>query len=358
MIRVLIVDDSIVFRTQISNALFQQPEIEVVGTAAHGKIALQKLEQSSVDLITLDMEMPEMNGLDVLREIRKRNFKVRVIVFSSQTTKGAEAAISALEQGADDVIAKPSGDNLSFDTAAEAIRSVLVPKILQFVNKEKSVLPKDNFIQPQIKNYLSSPKTKKDISKFYPSLIVIGSSTGGPTALEKIFQSIVAPIDIPILITQHMPPVFTEILARRLGELSGIPSFEAKSGTLIKANHIYVAPGDYHFLIEGNKQHPKIVLNQNPQRNSVRPAVDYLFETAADIFGDSCLGVVLTGMGEDGLVGARKIRQQGGSILIQDKASCVVFGMPGAIYDSDDYDQISSLDVIAHQIKRASKKNM
>lgn len=353
MLRVLVVDDSVVFRTQISNALAKESGIEVAGTAAHGKIALQKLEQSSVDVVTLDMEMPEMNGIDVLREIKKRGFKVRVIIFSSQTQKGAEAALNALREGADDVVAKPSGDGLSFETAAEAIRSALIPKVLQFAGKPApeaapTVAPAP-VTGPAVK---LPPPPKKDLSKFSPSVLVIGSSTGGPAALENIFSTVSAPASLPILITQHMPPVFTEILAKRLGELSGIPAAEAKNGEPLLPNRIYVAPGDYHMLIEGSKQAPRLALNQAPQRNSVRPAVDYLFETASAVYGAGCFGVVLTGMGEDGLVGAREIRRVGGAILIQDKASCVVFGMPGAIFDSGDYDQISDLAVISQQVKR------
>lgn len=367
MTRVLVVDDSVVFRTQISNALSQQPGIEVVGTAAHGRIAIQKLEQTSVDVVTLDMEMPEMSGIDVLREIKKRGFKVRVIIFSSQTHRGAEAALKALQEGADDVIAKPSGSGLTFETAAQAIGSVLVPKVLQFTqpvasspsapggSTTKEII--DEILRPTVaKAY--SPSPKKDLARVNPLVLAIGSSTGGPAALEKIFELLNGPVSMPILITQHMPPVFTEILARRLGELSGIPAGEAKNGEPLRPNHIYVAPGDYHMLVEGTPQDARIVLNQSPQRNSVRPAVDYLFESVASVYGASSLGVVLTGMGEDGLVGARELRRLGGAVLIQDKASCVVFGMPGAIYAADEYDQVSDLMIIAQQLKRMAKREV
>jgi two-component system chemotaxis response regulator CheB len=183
-------------------------------------------------------------------------------------------------------------------------------------------------------------------------MIVIGSSTGGPAALEKIFSSIKAPINIPILITQHMPPVFTEMLARRLSDMTGIPCAEAKNGEVIKPNQMYIAPGDYHMIVVGNKAEYKIQLNQEAQRNSVRPAVDYLFETAADIFDRTCMGFVLTGMGEDGLIGAQALRRKGAAMMIQDKESCVVFGMPGAIYSSGDYDQIGNLETISTTIRR------
>lgn len=363
--RVLIVDDSVVFRTAISTALSHVPGIEVVGTAAHGRIALQKLEQNSVDVVTLDMEMPEMNGIEVLKEIRKRKFNVRVIIFSSQTQRGAEAALEALREGADDVLAKPSGDGLSFETANASIQATLVPKILQFAGLERPLESKvvspsvDSSTLNDFKSKILQPEVlpKKDLSKFYPSVLVIGSSTGGPTALEKIFSTLTGPVAIPILIVQHMPPVFTEILARRLGELSGIPSHEAKQGQVLEPNNIYVAPGDHHMLISGTRERAQIVLNQAPQRNSVRPAVDYLFETAAQIYQANCLGVVLTGMGEDGLIGARMVRKNAGAILIQNKESCVVFGMPGAIYESGDFDQMSSLESIMVHLKQVTQEN-
>ena len=355
MTQILIVDDSVVFRSQITEALGGHPDIKVVGSAANGSIALQRLEQLSVDVVTLDMEMPDMNGIQVLREIRKRGFPVRVIIFSSQTQRGAEAALLALREGADDVVAKPSGEGLTFETASSAIREVLVPKVLQFKDRFKD---RSQDSTPRVESSPSPPqkRCKQDLSHFDPLVLVIGSSTGGPTALEKIFTQITGPISIPILIVQHMPPIFTETLARRLGDLSGIPASEAKSGGVIESNHIYVAPGDYHMLVESTSQGSKLVLNQAPQRNSVRPAVDFLFETAATHYKNRCLGIVLTGMGEDGLVGAQSIRSQGGAIVIQDKESCVVFGMPGSIFDADEYDQIGNLDAITLLMNRFSKQ--
>jgi two-component system chemotaxis response regulator CheB len=352
MIKVLVVDDSVVFRSQISEALKSHKDIEVVGSAASGSIALQRLAQLSVDVVTLDMEMPEMNGVEVLREIRKRSFPVRVIIFSSQTQRGAQSALLALREGADDVVAKPSGESMTYEKASEVIRDILVPKVLQFLHKSEPI-EKLKISSPEIQEVeIKKKNIRKDISSLKPTILVIGTSTGGPTALEKIFKDISGPISIPILVVQHMPPVFTEILAKRLGELSGIPTSEAKSGEKIQANHIYVAPGDYHMIVQSTIQGEHLILNQEPQRNSVRPAVDNLFESAAHVYGKNCVGFVLTGMGEDGLKGAHAIRRDGGAIVIQDKESCVVFGMPGAIYQSDDYDQIANLERITFLIKK------
>lgn len=353
MIKVLIVDDSVVFRTQITGALGRNPEIQIVGTAASGSICLQKLEQLSVDLVTLDMEMPEMSGIEVLREIRKRKIPVRVIIFSSQSQRGAEAALLALREGADDVVAKPTGDSLTIETAGAAIEAALVPKVLQF--KKSSPLDASPVVQtpaskPAPTAAPSAPK--RSLDTVMASAIVIGSSTGGPTALEAVFQNLKGPITIPIFIVQHMPPVFTQSLAKRLGEISNIPSKEAENGEIVQANHIYVAPGDYHMAIERDGSSLRTTLNQAPKRNSVRPAVDILFETAALAFGSRLMGIVLTGMGEDGLVGAKAIRGRGGAIMIQDKASCVVFGMPGAIYNANEYDGVGNLESVTALIRK------
>lgn len=341
--RVLVVDDSIVFRSSISNSLKGVAGIEVVGTAANGKIAIEKLRQESVDLVTLDMEMPEMNGIETLKAIRAAGYKVKVIVFSSQTTKGAETALEALREGADDVIAKPVGEAVSFENAQASIAAVLIPKISQFMER----------VSPRTENSERKGKSlKKDVTQFKPGIVVIASSTGGPNALEHIFGFVKDRPKIPILIVQHMPPVFTQILAKRLSELTGVSVSEAVHGKKISPGEIWIAPGDFHMLVKNDGAQLSLVLNQAPQRNSVRPAADHLFESVADILQEQVLGIVLTGMGEDGLLGARQIRSKGGRVLIQNKESCVVFGMPGAIYDADEYDSICDLNSIGEFLQR------
>ena len=339
--RVLIVDDSVVFRSQIKAALEGNPGVEVVGTANNGKIALQKLAQSSVDLVTLDMEMPEMSGLETISEIKKAKFPVRIIVFSSHTTRGSVAALDALTAGADDFVAKPSGDDLTYENAAEKIRNELLPKIMQF-SKTSSAL-NANLTTVAAPDLSKFKYAKKEICTFSPSVIVIGSSTGGPPALEQIVKELVLPFRIPILIAQHMPPLFTAMLAERLGKISGIQAFEATDKMQIKPNCIYVAPGNYHMKIEKVGMSYFTSLNQDPPRNSVRPAVDVLFESAAEIFGPKVMSFVLTGMGQDGLVGARAIKEKGGGVMIQNRASSVVFGMPGAIFNAGFQDDVGDL---------------
>jgi two-component system chemotaxis response regulator CheB len=361
--KVLVVDDSVVFRTQITGALSTVPGLEIVGTAANGRIALQKIAQNPVDLITLDMEMPEMDGLETLRALRSQNKTIKVIVFSSQTIRGAEKALEALREGADDVVAKPSGDSLNFETAMEAVKSALLPKVIQFTDQRLLSLkenvsfktPADHHparIEPRT-GHQSHPK--KSLQSFFPKVLVIASSTGGPPALEHIFSRLPGPYHVPVLIAQHMPPVFTQILARRLCEVTGVPAKEAVDGEVIEKNHIYVAPGDYHLRVVSKDGQLRTSLSQDAHRNSVRPAADYLFETAAACYGSNCVGAVLTGMGEDGCDGAKRVKDSNGFVLIQNKESCTVFGMPGAVFESGSFDTMGDLDFIAEQFKMILK---
>lgn len=358
--RVLIVDDSVVFRSQIKAALEGVPHIEVVGVANNGKVALQKLAQSSVDLITLDMEMPEMDGLTTIKEIRKAKFPVKIIVFSSHTTRGSMATLDALTSGAQDFVTKPSGEDVGYQNAAERIKNELVPKILQFVPSQEVSKGGSSGMNVQLErsHYVNHPAQnkksymKKELDTFHPSVVVIGSSTGGPPALEKILTALSLPIRIPIVIAQHMPPVFTASLATRIQESTGIKAAEAKDGEELLPNRIYVAPGNYHLTIVKRGLTPVLKLDQNPHRNSVRPAVDALFESAAEVYAHKVLGVILTGMGEDGMLGSIAIKEKGGGILIQDQPSCVVFGMPGSVFNSGAYDFMGNLNDINIQLKK------
>ncbi len=356
--RVLIVDDSVVFRSQIKAALEGAALIEIAGTANNGKIALQRLAQSSVDLVTLDMEMPEMSGLETIREIRKAKFPVRVIIFSSHTTRGSELALEALAAGADDFVAKPTGESISMESASERIRNELLPKIFQFAeshaSKELSSKKPETARPPIFSTPPSTPSqsyTKKGLETFRPDVIVIGSSTGGPPALEKVLTGITVPIRCPILIAQHMPPIFTASLAKRLQEVTGVPAAEAKDQEELQNGKIYIAPGNYHLSIVKGPLGVRLKLDQGPPRNSVRPAVDTLFESAAQCYGSKCMGFVLTGMGEDGLQGAKIIKQGLGGVMIQDRLSSVVFGMPGAVYQSGAYDEMGNLSSINSMIR-------
>lgn len=347
---ILVVDDSIVFRTQISASLSEVDGIKVVGTAPNGKIAIQKLQNLSVDLITLDMEMPELNGIDTIKELKRKGISCKIIVFSSQTIRGAEKAMEALEVGADDVVAKPTGDSMDFSQAQKMIEEALIPRIFQFINK-KQVTPAVSSAKVIVDRPAQKVIEKKNLKRFKSKAIVIASSTGGPTALENIFSNLKCTPSVPVLIVQHMPPVFTQILAKRLGEISGIQVHEAVHNQRALPGNVYVAPGGFHMTVSKDDKGLVIKLNEDPYRNSVRPAADFLFESMNEIFPGELLGIVLTGMGEDGAAGAKAIHQKGGGIIIQEKESCVVFGMPGAVFLNDDYDDIMTLEQIAEYIR-------
>lgn len=327
--RVLVVDDSVVFRSQIKEALTGQSDIEVVGVAADGRIALDRLEQISPDLITLDYEMPNLNGLETIREMRRRGFKTKIILFTAHTEKGAKLGLEALRLGADDVVPKPTGASPILGSPAEVIRAELLPKVLQFLTSVPAVRQREHLPEKSAPEGASFPRV--NVRRLKPKIIVIASSTGGPAALETVFKGLKGPLSCPILIVQHMPPIFTACLAQRLQEFSGLSVSEAKQFEVVK-NQVYIAPGDFHMTIAQADGGLRIRLDQSPQVNSVRPAADNLFASVAETMGADCMSFVLTGMGQDGLEGAKKLKHRGAGLMIQNKTSCVVFGMPGAIH--------------------------
>jgi two-component system chemotaxis response regulator CheB len=353
-VRVLIVDDSSVFRTQIRRALSDVPDIEVVGSASNGRIALQMLEQKPTDLVTLDLNMADMDGMETLREIRRRGLAVRVLVFAARSTRSAEDTIEALRCGADDFVLKPGGDTLSIEHALEQVRSDLVPKIRQFTaamapTAAREPVAKAAKISPQ-----ALSKKPRDLATMRPMVVVVASSTGGPGALEALFASLPRPPRVPILVAQHMPETFTKFLAKRLADISGVACREAQNGEPPTPGTIYIAPGNFHMQLRSTPAGNRIALDQGPKVNSVRPAADLLFASAAELYGDACAAFVLTGMGSDGLEGARRIKNRGGAVMIQSKESCVVWGMPAAVHDAGAYDRIGDLQDCAGVLARLS----
>jgi two-component system chemotaxis response regulator CheB len=328
-IKLLIVDDSVLFRSQIQIALKGIPEIEVVGSAANGSVALEKMKNQEIDLCTLDIEMPVMDGIETLKQMKSLGIKTKAIMFSSITVASAEKTLEAMQMGAFDFISKPpvSDSNLS---PSEKIKEVLLPKIFSLFQSPKKIES-------------APPVMKRESHKviwelFYPEILVIAASTGGPNALVDFFTQLKEPLPFPILVTQHMPPIFTASLAERLGAHSGKISKEAIQGEVLQPNQIYVAPGNFHMSLQGDKKKTSIYLDQREMRNYVRPCADYLFESAASIFGKNTLGIVFTGMGRDGCEGAQAIKNQKGKILIQNEESSVVFGMPGAVFEQNLHD--------------------
>lgn len=352
-IRVLVVDDSVVIRRLVTHALEEDAEIEVVGVAANGAIALQRIPQYNPDVLTLDIEMPEMDGLETLRRLRRDYPQLRVIMFSTLTERGAAITLEALTLGASDYVTKASNAG-SLDDSMARLREELIPKIKQFF-----VLPGRGRAaagpepaQVQAAPLLGRLKPVPLTTKVRPRVVALGVSTGGPNALGAILPQFPADFPLPILIVQHMPPLFTRFLADRLCSSCRLSVKEASQGDQVAAGKILIAPGDFHLKVAGDGCGTRVCLDQSPPQNSCRPAVDALFSSIGEAYGGAVIAVILTGMGQDGLRGAEILKAQGASILAQDEASSVVWGMPGAVVNAGLADCVLPLDQVVPEILR------
>jgi two-component system chemotaxis response regulator CheB len=345
-IRVLVVDDSVVVRKIVTDVLSQDPGIEVVGTAVNGKIALAKVEQFKPDLVTMDIEMPEMNGIQAVRGIRATRNRVPIIMFSTLTERGASATLDALSAGANDYVTKPANVG-SVAQSMESVREQLIPKIKALTGRPVITGPARAAALPPPRP--AAPRTAP-VEK--PAILVIGSSTGGPEALAKVLPALPASLPVPVLIVQHMPPVFTRQFAQRLDRLSALRVVEALDGTPLAPGTVHLAPGDHHLTLRTTARGTTTVLSQGPPENFCRPAVDPLFRSAVETYRGAVLAVVLTGMGSDGKLGAARIREAGGSVVVQDQSTSVVWGMPGAVASAGLADEILPLDRIAETVVR------
>lgn len=345
-IKVLVVDDSVVFRSVIRGALDGLEDIEVIGTASNGRIALDKLKLIPTDLIILDLEMPELDGIGVLKELKNIPVKPKVLLFSSLTQRGAAITLEALKLGASDFVTKP--DALTAGDPQEKIKQLLLPKVRAIFHR--SVIPEVTKVEKPVANAGHKVFNSSLFDLMKPKIITIGSSTGGPSVLEFIFQNLRGPLKCPIVIVQHMPPLFTASLAQRIQNITGISCAEAKDGEVLE-NKIYIAPGDFHLRLEQSDSKVYLRLSQDDFINFVRPAVDPLFQTASAIFKEGCLGIILTGMGQDGKVGTSYIKNNGGAVVIQNEETCVVFGMPGAVKAQGSYDFIKTPTEISAMLK-------
>jgi two-component system chemotaxis response regulator CheB len=346
-IRILIVDDSSVVRKVLCDGLAPDVALEVVGTASNGRIALARISQLNPDLVTLDVEMPEMNGLETLAEIRKSYPKLPVIMFSTLTERGAATTLDALALGASDYVTKP-GNTGSLEVTLAQIREQLIPKIkaLCEVRPGAQRLP----ISPAPSPRSVGAQPAREPTRI--DLLAIGTSTGGPNALAELMPAIPGNFPVPIVIVQHMPPMFTRLLASRLNGRSELTIREAVPGEILKPGEAWIAPGDYHMTVERRGTSVQLCLNQGPPENSCRPAVDPMFRSVAKVFGANVLAAVLTGMGCDGVQGARHIRERGGQILVQDEASSVVWGMPGQVAAAGLADAMYPLGSMVQEILR------
>lgn len=335
--RIMIVDDSVVMRSLLRSVVTADDGLEVAGTAADGASALNSLETLRPDLLLLDVEMPVMDGLVTLRKLRTRGHKMPVIMCSALTRRGARVTIEALAGGASDYVAKPARQS-SREAAIQALSQDLIPRIHALTGQQTlsgavrltQVSPLFSSVAPPL---LASPQRGQPISAT-PAVVVIGVSTGGPAALDVLLPAFPASFPLPVLIVQHMPEEFTRLFAERLDGRCPLRVRQGAEGDAVQAGTIYIARGDWHMEVLAAAcpgMPPTLHLSQGLPENHCRPAADALFRSAAGVYGAGVLAVVLTGMGSDGLIGCRMVRGQGGSVLAQDRASSVVWGMPGAV---------------------------
>lgn len=380
-IRVMIVDDVAIVRRLVADALAVDPELQVVGMAANGREALAKIPTLAPDLIVLDYEMPEMDGLETLRELKRTGCPAHVVLFSTYTRTGAKATLDALWLGADDYATKVSASDLV--AASRCVQSELIPKIkalcsgsrsgsgpafasptppsgaevagLMAASSAEGLIPAGPApappVAPRARDMLTG-KAARTAGAVRTEIVAIAASTGGPRALATLLEFMPRDLAAPIVIVQHMPPLFTKSLAERLDGSTPLRCAEGEDGAVLEPGTVWVAPGNWHMTVAREGAAAVIRLTGDPPENSCRPAADPLFRSVADIYGASALGVVLTGMGQDGLRGAERIRGRGGAILAQDEASSVVWGMPGAVAKAGLADRVLPPRDLASEIAR------
>ncbi len=367
-LRVLVVDDTIVYRTAVSNVLSEIPGVEVVGVAHNGKIAMSKIASLKPDLLTLDIEMPVMNGIEVLSELQKSYPNVGAVMVSTLTTDGGVMTMKALELGAFDFILKPQSKNQA--ESKKQLKEALVPIVREFrlSRNASSLLSKKGRFQKASRPVQRKPlrpltKTGASVStagktstpvarRGKAEIITIGISTGGPNALTQMLPKLPGDIGVPIVVVQHMPPVFTKSLAASLNSKCALTVKEAVDREPLQNNTVYIAPGgkQMKLVASADGTNRQIKITQDPPENSCRPSADYLFRSVGDYYVGRTTAVIMTGMGSDGTKGLQVLNQKGATIIAQDEASCVVFGMPKAPIESGLADVVAPLNKIAEEI--------
>jgi two-component system chemotaxis response regulator CheB len=357
----MVVDDSAVIRGLLTKTLETEADIKVVSTVGNGQAAIDALKRVDVDVVVLDIEMPVMDGLTALPKMLEARPGVQVIMASTLTLKGASVSMKALSLGAADYLPKPT-TTTGINTATD-FKQGLVEKVKSWglVARKKRGLPAGTAAAPGS----SAPATPKKLHAgtvtLRPAPIVpgkvdclaVGSSTGGPQALFAFFRSLGRVDRMPVFVTQHMPATFTTILAEHLGQASGMQAAEAKDGEAVLPGRIYVAPGDFHMTVENQGAGAVVRLNKNPPENFCRPAVDPMLRSIAKVYGARTLFVMLTGMGQDGLKGARDLVAAGSTVIAQDEATSVVWGMPGAVASAGLCTAVLPLSEIGPYVKKA-----
>jgi two-component system chemotaxis response regulator CheB len=378
--RILIVDDSAVMRSLLRSVVSSVPGFEVSGTAADGTSALSSVDVLRPDLVLLDVEMPVMDGLVTLKQLRARGHKMPVLMCSSLTQHGARVTLDALAAGASDYVAKPSGQ-ASREDAAKKLALELGPKMVALtspamfaamgaypgVSPGQRVGATDGIARGvftgvghavQVLPIGLAPRNQAITTQ--PAVLVIGASTGGPAALDTVLSALPGDFPLPVMLVQHMPELFTRLFAERLDGHCRLRAREAVDGEPVRTGTIYVARGNWHMEARSAVQaglKATLHLTQGPPENHCRPAVDVLFRSAAAVYGSAVLAVVLTGMGADGMLGSRAIRAAGGAVVAQDEASSIVWGMPGAVTNAGLAQKVLTLDAIAPEIVRLCSRS-
>jgi two-component system chemotaxis response regulator CheB len=373
----MVVDDSVVIRGLLSRWVQEDPALELVASHRNGRLAVEDIGRSDPDVVVLDIEMPEMDGLTALPLMLKHKRDLIVVMASTLTRRNAEVSLKALSLGAQDYVPKPESTSqvsTSVDFRRELIEKVKAlgarkvrsrssgrtMRAATAAGQTASMAPVTNTsaVRQGYTRLAAQPSAAaragiatRPFSSVRPRVVAIGSSTGGPQALQQVFSDLKDAIrDVPVVVTQHMPPTFTAILAEHLAKASGRPSKEAENGEALKPGHIYVAPGGLHMIVDKEGSQVVARLQDTPPINFCKPAVDPLFDSVAKVFGPSTLAVVLTGMGHDGAAGVRTISAAGGSILAQDEATSVVWGMPGAAAQTGQCSDILPISRIGSKI--------
>jgi len=353
-IKVLVVDDSAFMRKMISDIINSSPELEVIAKARNGTDAISKTKEMQPDVITMDIEMPEMDGLTALKYIMQEN-PVPVIMLSSLTSQGAEQTLRALQLGAVDFITKPSGQ-ISLDI--EQVSDDIIKKVKAVAGTKRKLMNLYSSTETLIPRKSTPVKIVKH-DGILNKLVLIGTSTGGPKALYQVIPGLPASIDAAVLVVQHMPAGFTRSLADRLDSLSEVRVKEAEHGEKVLPGYAYIAPGDYHMMLDVQSRNKAkelyIHLDKSLPRGGLRPAVDVLLESAAEKYWGQMLCVIMTGMGYDGAAGIKKLKERGASIIAEDPSTCIVYGMPKAAVETGMVDRIVPLPDISEEILKMLK---
>jgi two-component system chemotaxis response regulator CheB len=348
-IRVMVVDDAVVFRGLVSRWIGEEPDMEVVSAHRNGQEAVDNFARVDPDLVVLDIEMPVLDGLEALPLLLSKKPDLTVIISSTVTRRNAEVGIRALSLGAADYVSKPETNREI--TMSPAFRRELIGRIRALGRRRFEKLARLLHPAPVAAEAQARPFTLRPYSTVAPRVLVVGSSTGGPQALQILLRGLEPSLRrLPILITQHMPATFTMILAEHIARATGRPAHEGQHGEVLAPGTLYIAPGAKHMMIERAGDQARIVINEDPPVHFCRPSVEPLFASAAEVFGAGTLAIVLTGMGVDGVDGAGLVATAGGSVIAQDEATSVIWGMPGAAAQAGSCAGVLPLDEIAPRV--------